>query len=1008
MKFHLLGSLDIRNDDGTPVAVPQPQQRALISALLLHANEPVSKSRLAELLWGPQHPSSASGMLRTYIWRTRRLLGGEDRLRTQPGGYMLRVEPGELDADRFRHWADEGEHMLGTDPGGAAELLRRALDLWRAPVLGDLPPAAALEAKAVFLVDRRRTAERSLVQAELATAGHHRVLARLRAMTASDPLDEHAWAQLMLALYRCGRQADALQAFSRVRALLADECGVDPGPELRGLQDQILREDPALRHRSADEQSDPAGWDRPGTATPRPHQLPADVADFTGRADECDRVLGFLCDAGGVSAPGVVLVCGQPGVGKTALAVHAAHRVRDRFPDGQLYVGLGASTEHPKDIRGALAELLRSLGVPDEEQPETAEERASLFRSRLAGQRVLVVADDVASVAQTALLAPGMPGSALLMTSRVRLAGPPGTARVNLEPLSEDDALLMLARVVGADRTGAEPEAARRLAALCARLPLALRAAGSRLAARANWPLETLAEILGDPASRLDLLETCEDGVRSRMASGYAGLDPQARRAVRLLARTDLDDVASWVVAVLLGTTRADVVVDALVDRGLLGPVGIDATGEPRYRLPELLRLYAASLPDDTWQPPPGTDPFRSVAADGFDPLGGARAGAADSGHLRLVDAWLFLARAADRRVPRVPHLPAADDVPGAHTEYARAAIPDRIAARITADPAAWFGAEHANLRRVLRHECARSSGSAARLADRMLAWQLQHGLFDDADDLWRGIADGAERDGDHATLAHALVQSACLDLARDRFAAALASAERCVGMVRRRSDTPGLARALAVRARCRAMAQDLPGACADAYRALTLFEECGDPRGQLVALHTLGCARAALGDQTVVCREGRRARMIAERLDDPAYRRMAQHMLARLAVIERRYEDAIELCHEELAPGRAGHTLGKAYFLDVLNEAYQGLGNLAQANEALDAAARIFQNQGVRVAVATCHLKQGSNYLRLGDTRKTVEHARSCLPVFEHLGMDRRRRQARALLDQCGAGAAQ
>ncbi|MGW1073729.1 BTAD domain-containing putative transcriptional regulator [Streptomyces sp. NPDC002537] len=749
-----MGYLEIRGADDRVLDVTQPQQRALLSILLLHANRPVPKHRLTDLLWGPGPPASACGMLRTYLWRARTLFDDPTRLRTHPGGYVLHVEPGELDLDDFRRLVDLGEQLLDDDPHTASLLLRQALALWQDPVLGDLPPTAAMEAEAIHLMDRRRLAERSMVWAELALGRHHEVVPRLRAMAAADPLDEHAWAQLMLALYRSGRQADALKTYTRVRTLLADECGVDPGPELRRLHQRILDEDDTLTYRGPEAAepggdrapAEPAGAPDRNDSSRAPHQLPPDIPDFTGREAETDRLVTLLGAAGPAAAPPVVLVCGQPGVGKTALAVHAAHRLRHRFPDGQVYVQLGATADSPKGVHDALGELLRSLGVAAWAVPESADERAALFRTRLSGRRVLIVADDAAGTAQVRRLLPGMAGSALLLTGRMRLAAPPGATLVDLAPLLPAESLLMLERMIGRARVAAEPDAARRVTAACAELPLALRIAGMRLAARPNWPLRTFAEIIGDRHGRLDVLEADDVGVRARLAPSYAALEPRVRRAVRLLSHCELGDFASWVIAVLLGEPHADAVVGTLVDHCLLTPVGVDATGEPRYRLPELLRLYVTSGQD-----------------------GVLEADEAEAVRERLLDAWLLLTRAADRRVSRVAHPATADEARGERAAAVAAAIPGRMATRITVDASAWFAAEDANLRRVVDRECAVRPGTAARLADRQFAWQHQHGLFDDAARTWQRIAECAALLGQDATAAHARLQLACVNAARGR-----------------------------------------------------------------------------------------------------------------------------------------------------------------------------------------------------------------------------------------------
>jgi hypothetical protein len=322
-------------------------------------------------------------------------------------------------------------------------------------------------------------------------------------------------------------------------------------------------------------------------------QLPPVVADFTGREEEGARLSQVLKQAQDTMVVPVAVVSGAPGVGKTTLALRVGHSLRSVFPDGQLYCQLAGASHRRRDPGEALGELLRALGVHGSAIPEATSERASLFRSQLADRRVLVVADDAASAAQVQPLLPGTAGSAVVVTSRARLAGLPGATTVELDPFTPVEAVRLLSRIVGSQRVEAEQEAARELASACGMMPLAVRIAGAKLAARPSWPLSVLCRKLSGERRRLDELEIEDLSVRASFALSYHGLSEQAKRLFRLMGLLGPRDFAEWVFAALLGEPDVSTVVNELADKSLLTPVGIDATGQARYRLHDLLREYA-------------------------------------------------------------------------------------------------------------------------------------------------------------------------------------------------------------------------------------------------------------------------------------------------------------------------------------------------------------------------------------------------------------------------------
>ncbi len=420
MRFRILGPLEITADDGSPVAMTRRLHRSALALLLLNAGRPCSAVSLAAGLWGDNPPLSPDVSLRSCVYGIRKALPDAARLRTHPSGYLISAGPGELDLDDFRDLARRGREALdGGDAPLAATLLSQAVALWRDPALADLPGVPARER----LLGQRKDAQDALTDARLATGEHRQVLADLRAAVAADPLHEHAWAQLMTALYRSGARTEALAAFGRLRMTLISAYGMDPGPELQELHQRVLADDPNLLLRA-----DPDTRAPPNEPVRRPpvcaepggwqpiHQLPRAVADFTGRAAELARLRNLLASEG---MP-IAVVTGMLGTGKTALAVQAAHGAQEAFPDGQLYACLDDGGR-PRDPQVVLGELLRGLGVAAAGIPPAKFEREALYRSLLASRRVLLVADGASSAAQVRPLLPGTAGSAVLVTSLARL-----------------------------------------------------------------------------------------------------------------------------------------------------------------------------------------------------------------------------------------------------------------------------------------------------------------------------------------------------------------------------------------------------------------------------------------------------------------------------------------------------------------------------------------------------------------------------------------------------------
>jgi DNA-binding SARP family transcriptional activator len=426
VEFRVLGPVEA-TVNGAPLELGGPKERALLAVLLLHANHAVPAAYLIDQLWQDQPPMTAPNLLHGYVSRLRRMLRRSEAGTTPGGivmtkgqGYLLKLEPGQLDLDRFeRLVARARQAMAEAAPQRAAAYLTEALALWHGPALADIPRGPLVDAESARLEACRHAALEARIEADLACGRHSELVGELDALVAGYPTHERFRAQLMLALYRSGRQSEALRVYRDARAVLAEELGLEPGPDLQRLERAILTADPSLAAASEP--------DRAAAATGPPRQLPPAVTGFTGRQDALASLLGMVRGEPGDGEVAIAVITGKPGVGKTALAVRAAHQLRPRFPDGQLYVDLRGVEPRPLEPSDVLADLLRALEVDGAAIPDGLEQRASLYRTLLADRRVLVVLDNAADEGQVRPLLPGGIGCA--RRSRRRRSGPRSNAR---------------------------------------------------------------------------------------------------------------------------------------------------------------------------------------------------------------------------------------------------------------------------------------------------------------------------------------------------------------------------------------------------------------------------------------------------------------------------------------------------------------------------------------------------------------------------------------------------
>ena len=556
-RLNVLGPLEVWHG-GERIAVPAGRARLLLAVLLLHANRPVPADELVERLWdgGAPNPDRAKATLHMVVRRLRQALGEANVVRTTTNGYVAEVPPGALDLQVFRERVERGRFA-------------EALALWRGDPLSDVGSDWLRREHVVPLLEERLDVVVRRVDAELDAGRADGSVAELRALTRAHPLNERLWGRLMLALYRSGRQAEALTAYREIRVALADELGVDPSAELQDLFGRILRAEDVAAERA-----------------PVPRQLPPDVGGFAGRLEQLSELDGAMSSAVG----SVVAVTGSAGIGKTALAVRWAHRARSAFPDGQLFANLrGYDPAGPLRSEQVLARFLRALDVSAERVPESLDEMVALYRSLVADRRFLVVLDNAATAEQVRPLLPGTASCLVVVTSRNELRGLSaldGARALRLDVLTPAES----AGLLRAAMAGADPADLAELATLCGHLPLALRIAVANAAA--HGLAAYLPVLRGDRMAGLAVEDDPQAAVRTAFDLSYRALDDATRRVFRLLGVVPGADFDCAAVAELTGEgDAAGRALDRLVVANL-----VQHDGQGRFGLHDLVREYAREL----------------------------------------------------------------------------------------------------------------------------------------------------------------------------------------------------------------------------------------------------------------------------------------------------------------------------------------------------------------------------------------------------------------------------
>ena len=816
----MLGSVEVEVD-GAPIDVGPARQRSVLAVLLLDANRCVPADRIVERVWGNRRlPDRPRNAVQTYVSLLRRALGGigQADLARQSSGYVLRVDEQRVDIHAFRTMV--GAARSAGDGERAATLFSRALGLWRGDAFGVLDTPWLNSARTI-LDKERLAAERDLADIRLRHGQHGDLLAWLSEQAEEHPLDERLAGQLMLALHRSGRQADALRNYQRIREQLADELGTDPGHALRHLHHQILTDDPALALRTAGARGPAPAASLAGV----PRQLPAAPRLFTGRSPE----LAMISDAvqAGDSPPDtttVVAISGGGGIGKTWLALHWAHRNRDRFPDGQLYVNLRGFDPYsePLDPFTALRGFLFALGVDPAVVPLEPDAQVGLYRTLVADKRVLVVLDNARDAAQVGPLLPGSPTCPVLVTSRRHLAGlvaAHGAHPLTLDVLTDAESSKLLVRHLGSARVAAEPDALTELSLHCAGLPLAIGVVAARAVTHPRLSLAAIADELRDASTRLDALEAgdLDVNVRAALSWSYRALTPEAQRIFALVALAPGADIDVFAVSSLVAAPPPAV---RAVLRDLEHAHLLQQHAADRYRMHDLVRLYGMERARNDH--PPQT---RSAALR------------------RLIDYYIHTAYAGDRLLaPQRPPITTDEPTPGC--------LP-----RPPADAAAalaWFGAEQADLLAAQQLAASYGWNSAVwQLAWTLNTYQNRRGHVHEQVVTWQlALAATAELDDAAArTLTHRWLGHAYAQVGRD--ADGLDQLHRALALAEQTGDRAAQAHAHHSLARAWEQQQDDQRALTHSRQALQLFQSLGTPVWEAQALNALGWYEARLGNYT-------------------------------------------------------------------------------------------------------------------------------------------------------------
>ncbi|NUP51613.1 MAG: tetratricopeptide repeat protein [Catenulispora sp.] len=927
--FGLLGPVQVTVGE-RQVDVGAARARCLLAVLLWDAGRVVPVDRLVECVWGdaslPEKPRRA---VQTYVSLLRRALagvGGADIVRSA-GGYLIAVDDQCIDVRRFRVLVAQARVAERDERVG--ELFEQALGLWRGEAFGTLDTPWANDKRA-WLDQERQSVERDLTDCQLRQGLHATILAGLVTAAAEQPLDERLAGQLMLALFRAGRQADALAHYHRLSRQLAEELGADPGAALRHLHQRILTHDPTLAAPTPRPVAEvaPAPVSDPATVLAHsrtvPRQLPAPPRLFTGRGDETARLDTILAEAGEpVRALAIAAISGTGGVGKTWLAVHWAHEHIDRFPDGQLFVNMhGFDRTDPLSPAMALRGFLEALGVDPSVMPAGLDAQAGLYRSLLAEKRMLVVLDNVRDGDQVVPLLPGCPSCTVVVTSRHRLAdlvASHGARPLELDVLAESEARQVLVQYLGRDRVEAEPGAVAEVLACCAGLPLALGIVAARALVRPQPSLTELAAELRDAAARLEALDagSMTVNLRATLSCSYDALSSDASAGLGLLALAPGADISSSAAAALLGFSGARLrrVLSDLEQASLL-----QQHTAGRYRMHDLVRLYAVERAE-TDHPMDERDAALRRLLDFYTDAACAADYLLDPVRrpLRLDSSSLGVER------PDLPELPK---------------LPDSSAAL------GWFQDEHANILAAQRTAVAHSwHATVWQLAWALCTFQNRRGLPEDALAQWQAAAEAAVHLPGYIARTFALRFLGYTHAELSEYPTAVGHLREALVLAEDHRDRTEQARCHLVLGRVWELSGDYERALSHSLRAADLHHGVGEPAWEAEALNSVGWCAAHLGDYDTARARCQAALVLQRDHHDPDGEAAT---LDSLGFIERHcgnQQQAIELYQQALAlRRRLDNTYASASVLSNLGELHATLGQHHEARTAWQEALALYQ----------------------------------------------------------------
>ncbi|MGH3680014.1 MAG: BTAD domain-containing putative transcriptional regulator [Natronosporangium sp.] len=983
MRFDILGPLQV-SVESAEIQITARRERVLMAALLTRVNRTVSRQRLIDSIWAERVPRDAVGQLQGSVYRLRRALTAAGAPRstivTEAAGYRAQTDPRCLDLTEFYRLRDQARRAAeGSRAEEARHHYRSALRLWRGPAL-DGVDSDLIRREAAVLDEEHFQALAECLDLELALGHAGELIAELGRLVKAHPFRETVHRQFMLALYRAGRQSDALAVYRDLRRVLQQELGTEPGAELERLHQAILNRDPDLDRPSMSNDRNPATPEAAGREQiPVPRELPADVAGFTGRAGAL-KVLDEMYAGAERGAPAPVVITaitGTAGVGKTALAVHWAHRAADLFPEGQLFLNLrGYADEAAARPIEALAALLRSLGVPPEQIPPDEAQAAALYRSRLAGRRTLVVLDNAGSVEQVRPLLPGSPGSMALVTSRDRLQGlaaRDGARRVTLDVLAPDEAYELLSRLLGVERVQAEPAEVASLAEVCGYLPLALRVAAASLADRR--PIADLVARLthGDRLAQLTADDDQASAVRATFDLSYRRLPVAERRLFRLLGLLPGPDVTPSAAAALV---RRPVVEASTMLGRLAGAHLLDEHVPGRYALHDLLRQYASQL---------------AVTEESGDQREVAQSGVY-SWYLQCCD------RAAGLLYPqmlRLPTPPADSSLPPAEFDGAEAAM-------------AWLEAERSNLVAAIE--------SAAEQGPRQFAWLLADSLrgyfwyvrhrVDWLTVALAGWSAAAQEGGPQAQTAAGLgLGTACNTMAD--YARAISHLLPALKAGQRADWPAGHAAVLGNLGIAYWSLGRLSEAEAHCEQALAVGRAGSATSGELNHSLNLGLIRQELGqlERAHACTS--HALLLARQLEYRLSEAVAllnlggiDHERGRLDLAYAHYATALSIVRE------IGDRHGEAVAIAGLASVDTDRGRWASSHDHAVTAATLLAGIGDRPSEAAARNTLGTIHLRSGEPRRAADQHRRALDLAREIGA--RRPEVMALLGLAAAAEAE